>query len=92
MAGKSLPSGVNLGTHRLRYTKDDTTGECAPHAAKSADNHRFEAKYQTCRANGRIKIISTARNTPAIAITANDRAIAMANTWRVSRPISWATA
>ena len=38
------------------------------------------------------KLVRTARNTPAIAMTASDSAIAMANTWRVSSPINCATA
>ena len=38
------------------------------------------------------KLARTARNTPAMATTASDSAIAIANTCRVSRPISCATA
>src|SRR5262249_3278119 len=37
------------------------------------------------------KLARTARNTPAIATTASESAIASAKTWRVSRPISPAT-
>ncbi len=38
------------------------------------------------------KLVRTARNTPATATTASDSAMASANTWRLSRPISCATA
>ncbi len=37
------------------------------------------------------KLVRTARNTPAIAITASESAMASANTCRLSRPISCAT-
>src|SRR5664279_5045726 len=38
------------------------------------------------------KLVRTAKKTPAMAMMANDSAIAIPNTWRVSRPINCATA
>ena len=38
------------------------------------------------------KLVRTASNTPAIATTASDSAMARAKTWRLSSPMSCATA
>src|SRR5690349_20067582 len=90
MPGKDLPSGIEMSADRLRDAEDQSAGERAPQAAEPTDDDGFKAEDQP-RPDGS-KLARTARNTPAMATTARESAIASAKTWRLSRPISCATA
>ena len=90
--GEDLPAGIKMRADRLRHAEDQSARERAPQAAEPADDYGLETEDQPRRALRWIEMARTARNTPAIATTANDSAIASAKTWRLSRPISCATA
>jgi hypothetical protein len=88
MASQQLPARIDLRPDRLRHAENDAAHQRAPHIAEPADNDRLEAEDPMAGS----KLVRTARNTPAMAMMASESAIAMANTWRVSRPINCATA